>query len=52
MTRRAFAEQGHINLRRVQDLEKGRTESDSALEAHVKIIAHDPKLVKRILNAV
>jgi DNA-binding transcriptional regulator YiaG len=38
-------------LRRLQDLEQGRTEPDSALEAYLKLIEHDPKLVKRILDA-
>jgi putative transcriptional regulator len=51
MTQREFAEQYHINLRRLQDLEQGRTEPDSALAAYLKIIEHDPKLVKRILDA-
>jgi putative transcriptional regulator len=51
MTQREFAEQYHINLRRLQDLEQGRTEPDSALEAYLKIIEHDPKLVERILDA-
>jgi putative transcriptional regulator len=51
MTQRAFAEQYHFNLRRLQDLEQGRTEPDSALEAYLKLIEHDPKLVKRILEA-
>ena|SRR5215217_8420408 len=50
MTQRDFAEQYKINLRRLQDLEQGRTELDSALEAYLKIIEHDPKLVKRILD--
>lgn len=51
MTQREFAEQYHFNLRRLQDLEQGRTEPDSALAAYLKLIEHDPKLVKRILDA-
>jgi putative transcriptional regulator len=51
MTQREFAEQYHFNLRRLQDLEQGRTEPDSDLKAYLKLIEHDPKLVKRILDA-
>ncbi|WP_457094978.1 helix-turn-helix domain-containing protein [Microvirga sp. P5_D2] len=51
MTQREFAKQYHFNLRRLQDLEQGRTEPDSALEGYLKLIEHDPKLVKRILDA-
>jgi putative transcriptional regulator len=51
LTQREFAERYHLNLRRLQDLEQGRTAPDSALEAYLRVIEKEPELVERIINA-
>jgi putative transcriptional regulator len=51
LSQREFAERFHFNLRRLQDLEQGRTARDPALEAYFKVIEKEPDLVERIINA-
>lgn len=46
----SFATTFHINLSRLRDLEQGRTEPDSAMEAYLKVIAKDPAYVAQALE--
>lgn len=46
-----FAERFKINVRRLQDLEQGRSAPDSALLAYLKVIEKEPEAVERALAA-
>jgi len=45
-----FAATYQINPHRLRDLERGRTQPDSALSAYLKVIANDPDYVASLLK--
>jgi putative transcriptional regulator len=45
-----FAATYQINPHRLRDLERGRTQPDSALSAYLKVIAKDPDYVASLLK--
>lgn len=50
MSQSQFAKAYHVPLRSLQNWEQGSREPDSAIEALIKLIAHEPERVRRILN--
>ena len=50
-TQEEFAARYQIPLGTLRDWEQGRTEPDQPARAYLKIIAHDPDRVHRMLNA-
>jgi putative transcriptional regulator len=46
-----FATTYKIKLGRLRDLEQGRTEADSAMQAYLRVIARDPDFVRETLKA-
>jgi putative transcriptional regulator len=50
-TQEEFAARYQIPLGTLRDWEQGRTEPDQPAKAYLKIIAHDPDRVHRMLNA-
>lgn len=51
MTQEQFAERYHISYGRLRDLEQCRNERpDSALVAYLRVIAHDPEGVAKVLS--
>jgi putative transcriptional regulator len=51
LSQREFATRFNINLRRLQDWEQGRCAPDSVILAYLKLIAREPELVRRVLEA-
>ena len=52
MTQETFALRFHIPIGTLRDWEQGRAEPDQPTRAYLKIIAHDPERVYRMLNAI
>jgi putative transcriptional regulator len=50
-TQEEFAARYQIPLGTLRDWEQGRTEPDQPARAYLKVIAHDPDRVHRMLNA-
>jgi putative transcriptional regulator len=50
-TQEEFAVRYQIPLGTLRDWEQGRTEPDQPARAYLKVIAHDPERVHRMLNA-
>jgi len=50
LSQKEFAAQFAINLRRLQDWEQGRFAPDSAILAYLKVIEHEPDVVRRVLE--
>lgn len=49
LSQAAFAETFQINAARLKDWEQGRHKPDSAALAYIRVIAHDPEMVRRVL---
>jgi putative transcriptional regulator len=49
-TQEEFAVRYQIPIGTLRDWEQGRTEPDQPARAYLKVIAHDPEHVRRILN--
>ena len=45
-----FAELYHINVGRLRDMEQGRTQPDSAMQAYLAVIEREPEAVGRALR--
>ncbi len=52
LSQKEFATRFAINLRRLQDWEQGRFAPDSAILAYLKVIEHEPEMVRRVLETV
>jgi len=51
LTQEEFAARFHIPLGTLRDWEQGRAEPDQPTRAYLTVIARDPDLVSRLLNA-
>ena len=51
LTQEEFAARYRIPLGTLRDWEQGRAEPDPPTRAYLKVIAHDPERVHRLLNA-
>lgn len=52
LTQEEFSARYHIPIGTLRDWEQGRSEPDQPTRSYLKLIALDPELVHRMLNAV